>query len=187
MRQSTKEAIAETLMELLSTQTIEQITVKKIVEECGINRQTFYYHFCDIYDLLEWALGHGIERYLEDNPLPSQDWQQQVRHVFRFLYANRRTILHAYAPENRKLYERFIMKMVRPIIEEKVNSCPAAPRVPEDKRKFVVETTVWLYTGLVFEWLEDGMHDENRSRLDDYFTLVDGGINATLEKFASGH
>ena len=183
MRQSTKEAIAEALLDLLSDHTIEQITVKKLVEECGVNRQTFYYHFCDIYDLLEWALGHSIELYLVENPFPSSDWRDKVRHLFHFLYQNRRKILHAYDQENRKLYERFIIKMIRPIIEEKVDSIPAAQKVPPEKRKFVLKIFVWLYSSLFFEWLEEGMHDENLTQLEDYFTVAEGGISAALEKF----
>ena len=183
MRQTTKDAIAETLLDLLTDQNIEQITVKKLVEECGVNRQTFYYHFRDIYDLLEWALSRSIEEYLEENPLPRTDWKDQVRHIFHFFYNNRRRVLHAYDQDNRKLYEQFVMRMIRPIIRNKVNSCPAAASVPQDKQDFVAKIYVWLYTALFFEWLEEGMHDEYASRLDDYFTLADGGIEIALEKF----
>lgn len=183
MRQSTKEAIAQTLLELLNTQAIHQITVKKIVETCGINRQTFYYHFCDIYDLLEWALSHSIEAYLEEHPFVQKDWKEKARHIFHFFYTNRRVILHAYDPDHRKLYELFIMKMVRPIIEEQADRYPVAQKIPAEKREFVIKIYSWLYTALFFEWLEDGMRDENTTGLDDFFTLAEGGLPAALEKF----
>ena len=38
----------------METESFEKITVKDIVEDCGVNRQTFYYHFQDIYELLGW-------------------------------------------------------------------------------------------------------------------------------------
>ena len=56
MRQTTKEAIAQAFEGLLEKRSIDKITVKDIVAECGVNRQTFYYHFRDIYDLMEWTL-----------------------------------------------------------------------------------------------------------------------------------
>ena len=59
MRQTTKQAIAEALRNLLNQRSIEKITVKDIVEECGVNRQTFYYHFYDVYDLMEWMIEEG--------------------------------------------------------------------------------------------------------------------------------
>lgn len=183
MRQSTKQAIAETLMGLLLTQSIDQITVKKIVETCGINRQTFYYHFCDIYDLLEWSLSHSIEAYLEEFPFPQGSWTEKARHLFHFFYTNRRRILHAYDANNRKLYEMFVMKMVRPIIEEQADSYPVTAAIPAEKREFVIKTFSWLYTAVFFEWLEEGMRDETTTHLNDFFTLAEGGLPDALEKF----
>ena len=49
----TKRAIKSTFLELLNQKTLDKITVKDIVETCGINRNTFYYYYADIYDLLE--------------------------------------------------------------------------------------------------------------------------------------
>ena len=53
MAQFTKTAIIESFLRLLETRSIEKITVKDIVEDCGVNRKTFYYYFKDIYDLTE--------------------------------------------------------------------------------------------------------------------------------------
>ena len=54
MSQITKNALAASLKKLLSKKELSKITITNITEECGVNRQTFYYHFKDIYDLLEW-------------------------------------------------------------------------------------------------------------------------------------
>ena len=52
MAKFTKQAIMNCLLELLSTKQLDKITVKDIIEDCGVNRQTFYYHFEDIPDLI---------------------------------------------------------------------------------------------------------------------------------------
>lgn len=49
----TKRAIAESFKKLLSKRGLKKITVRDIVEDCGVNRQTFYYHFHDVYDLMD--------------------------------------------------------------------------------------------------------------------------------------
>lgn len=54
MSQTTKRALAASLKKLLSDKPLDKITVTDIAEDCGVNRQTFYYHFQDIYDLVEW-------------------------------------------------------------------------------------------------------------------------------------
>jgi AcrR family transcriptional regulator len=49
-----KKALAESLKKLMNTTAVTKITVNDIVRDCGVNRRTFYYHFQDIYALLEW-------------------------------------------------------------------------------------------------------------------------------------
>jgi len=53
MATSTKKALAAALKKMMEVKPIDKITVKDLVEICGVNRQTFYYHFDDVYDLLE--------------------------------------------------------------------------------------------------------------------------------------
>ena len=61
MRNSTKTDIKEAFMTLLNKKPFDKITVKEIVEECGINRNTFYYHYEDIYDLLQSVLDDEVQ------------------------------------------------------------------------------------------------------------------------------
>ena len=64
MASSTKEALGNALKKMLSVKPIDKITVKDLVEECGVNRQTFYYHFDDVYDLLEWVFEEDTNKAL---------------------------------------------------------------------------------------------------------------------------
>lgn len=64
MATSTKESLGNALKKMLTIKPIDKITVKDLVEECGVNRQTFYYHFDDVYDLLEWVFEEDANRTL---------------------------------------------------------------------------------------------------------------------------
>ena len=55
MSQVTKRALEQSLKNLLLKKPLNKITINDIAEDCGINRMTFYYHFQDIYDLVEWV------------------------------------------------------------------------------------------------------------------------------------
>ena len=106
MRQSTKQALSETFKILLEARTIDKITVKDIVTKCGVNRQTFYYHFRDIYELMEWTLENDIREYLSDISDFSEDsliieWKESIYHLYQFLYSRKKQILHAYDPVNK--------------------------------------------------------------------------------------
>lgn len=183
MKRSTKGAIAEAFRSLLRERGIEKITVKDVVARCGVNRQTFYYYFCDIYDLLAWSLDDALASYLEEHPEQQEDWQAKIRTVFYFFRDNRVLILHAYDSSNRAQYERFLFQWIQPIIQERIESYPQAERVPEEKREFISQIYTWMCSNLVFEWLEKGMPDEHKTRLDDFFTLLNGSLGVALDKF----
>ena len=56
MPKNTKQQFSEALDRLLERKSLDRITVSDITDECGLNRQTFYYHFHDIYELIEWQI-----------------------------------------------------------------------------------------------------------------------------------
>lgn len=57
---NTKQMLADALISLSNQKPFSKITVSEIVNYCNINRKTFYYHFTDIYDLLEWHLNNEV-------------------------------------------------------------------------------------------------------------------------------
>lgn len=60
-----KAAIAGAFMEVSKTKSVDKITVKDLVETCHISRQTFYYHFRDILEVIEWFVQQIFEEVLE--------------------------------------------------------------------------------------------------------------------------
>ena len=62
----TKRALAASLKKLLAQKPLSKITIADITEDCGMNRMTFYYHFQDIYDLIDWICqgrrGSGLSK-----------------------------------------------------------------------------------------------------------------------------
>ena len=81
---STKRVLAQSLKRLLSARTLDKITVKDIVEDCGVNRQTFYYHFRDIYDLLEWSFRDTAENLIRAGG-DQTDWRTGLKTVMEYL------------------------------------------------------------------------------------------------------
>ncbi len=183
MRQTTKEAIAEAFLKLLDERTIDKITVKDIVTECGVNRQTFYYHFGDIYDLMGWTLVSQFQIYEKQHPVGSEDWQALIRQLFSFFYSNRKMILHGYDAENHIRYERFTLQWLEPAVRKRIEICPEAASVPEEKKQFICKVYTRVAADLVFDWISEGMPNEQQVNLEDYFTLVNGSLNTALERF----
>ena len=62
-----KSVIAESLMKLIQRNGLDKVTVKALIEECHISRQTFYYHFHDIMDVLEWSFKKATQELVENS------------------------------------------------------------------------------------------------------------------------
>lgn len=60
---ATKQAFADALRKLLEQKPFAKISVSHICEECGMNRKSFYYHFKDKYDLVNWILTLKLQRF----------------------------------------------------------------------------------------------------------------------------
>ena len=75
MSQMTKRALVASLKDLLAEKPLDKITVTDLTEHCGVNRMTFYYHFKDIYDLVEWACIESATRALAGQKT-YDTWQQ---------------------------------------------------------------------------------------------------------------
>lgn len=67
MSKETKQLIADTFMELSRKKSIDKVTVKDVVETCHISRQTFYYHFQDLTEVMEWKVRQTLEQLLEES------------------------------------------------------------------------------------------------------------------------
>ena len=84
MSDLTKKALAEALKNRLSKTTLKNITIKDLTDDCGLNRQTFYYHFSDIYELMEWIFVDEANRILN---LDYIDYDiKKIKRITGFIY-----------------------------------------------------------------------------------------------------
>ena len=102
MASTTKEALGAALRQMMTVKPIDKITVKDLVEICGVNRQTFYYHFDDVYDLLEWVFEDDANRVLP-RKVVYEHWREDVMVFFEYLYENRIFAMNVYN-SNSRLY-----------------------------------------------------------------------------------
>ena len=95
MSNLTKNAIKDTFVEILTDRPLSQITVKDIVEKLGINRNTFYYHFKDIPDLIEELVIEETNRIITKYPTVDSV-EMAFNAAIDFAEKNRRAINHIY-------------------------------------------------------------------------------------------
>ena len=85
----TKQLIKNVLIDLCQKQSFQKISVQKIAHEAGINRQTFYYHFTDKYDLLRWVYYEDCLCYLDPHSLSLDNWEAQALKMLKAIDAQK--------------------------------------------------------------------------------------------------
>ncbi|MCD8331171.1 MAG: TetR/AcrR family transcriptional regulator, partial [Oscillospiraceae bacterium] len=107
----TKRMIAEALFELLDQKNIDTITVKYLVDYCGVSRQTFYYHFRDILDVVEWGLGQLVEQALQES-LQAKDRRDAVSIFVSRIIAGKSSIHRILSSQHRAEFEQILSDAV---------------------------------------------------------------------------
>jgi probable dihydroxyacetone kinase regulator len=182
MSNTTKRALAESLRKLLAVKALDKITVSDIVDDCGVNRQTFYYHFHDIYDLIEWILEDDAARCAADQQFPAQ-WQELFRGLFEFLTDNAPLVLNTYHSSGWEYVAGYLRRRLRPALEYTARAHAAGMDVTEDDLRFVVDIYQSAAVGIIEVWLGNDMRTEYSDDIERLIRIVDGSIQSTLAKF----
>ena len=181
MPNAMKYALAQSLKKLLSTRKLDKITVKDIAEDCGVNRQTFYYYFRDIYDLLEWNFCDATERLIRSG-LDHGDWRSGVKAVTEYLQENRTLVWNAYHSISHESVSEFLKRTLRPhilsAVREEAKGLEWEPC--QENVDFVADIFTLTAAGIVMEWIGTQRMGGTEERLNELFTAMDGSVSLML-------
>jgi len=182
MSNTTKRAMAESLKKLLAKKSLDKVTVGDIVEDCGVNRQTFYYHFHDIFDLVEWIFDEEAGQIVGE-VVTKDDWREQFLQMFNYLTDNAQLVLNVFHSKGWEYISSYIQARMRPPLEYLARQIAEGMDVSEDDFKFVVDVYLSMVEGLFNTWLGNDMKDEYIWDVNRFLELLDGSIEHALGKF----
>ena len=182
MSQPTKRALAASLKKLLLKKPLDKITIMDITEDCGVNRQTFYYHFKDIYDLVEWTCVDEASRALEGKRTYST-WQQGFLQIFEAVQQNRPFIMNVYHSVSREQVEIYLYKLTYDLLIGVVEEKAAGKQVRQEDKEFIANFYKYAFVGLMLEWIKGGMKEDPERIIDRLSTLIHGDISRALDKY----
>ena len=160
----TKRAIADSLKALTKTKAFDKISVKDISEQCGINRQTFYYHFEDKYTLLKWIYESDLlSKYMTD--VSFDNWTTRLESLLtamtkdKTFYIN--TVRHTenYIQEYLLVQAQDIFEQAINVIDESANA-EGKKTVSKEQRNFIARFFAYGSCGIIIEWVSRGMIEE---------------------------
>lgn len=134
----TKQALADTLKDMMKRKTFSRITVTDITKNCGFNRKTFYYHFDDMTALLHWMLAQEAVEVVKSFDLAG-DMKAAIGFIVRYVRTNSHILNCAYDSLGRDGIKRFLcsdfISVIRSYIDAKEKELSV--EVPDDFKDFL--------------------------------------------------
>lgn len=183
---TTQKALGEALKDALRATSLKRITVRQLTDAAGLTRQTFYYHFSDVYDLATWVfkeeiadriLSHASYEQWSDGFLSLLVWMsrhpEQVRAVIDSL--------------KHEELELFLHHQLRHMMESIVDELDTDIDISTEDRNFVVDHFTLSVLGHLLHWIARGMRDDPYILVENLELILRGGVKRSLELFARRH
>ena len=182
MSQVTKRALEQSLKNLLLKKPLSKITISDLTEDCGMNRMTFYYHFKDIYDLVEWSCLTDAKRALDEKKT-YDTWQQGFLQILEAVQANKPFIMNVYHCVHREQVEIYLRPLVEDLILNVVNEEAEGLNVREEDKTFIVQAYSYIFIGIMLDWIKEDMKENPQEIVERLNKLIKGSIRASLTRF----
>ena len=172
----------QSLKNLLLKKPLTKITVGDITDDCGINRMTFYYHFKDIYDLVEWSCLEDAKRALEEKKT-YDTWQQGFLQIFKAVQENKPFILNVYRCVHREQVEKYLQPLVDQLLLNVINEEAAGITVRDEDKQFIAQVYSYMFIGLMLDWIKDDMREDPQQIVEKLSKLIKGSVSVALSRF----
>lgn len=177
MAKQTQKFIMSTFMQLLENESLDKITVRDIVEECEINRNTFYYHYSDIYDLLDDVFRVEAEKFLEQDVDDNTTFGEEYARAAQFVLKYRKAILHIYDSKKRDVLENYLETLAFSFINRFVKKESEGYALSDDDVDYITGFYTHAIVGNTIEWIKRKLP----SGQEKFIERTAGTFNATVK------
>lgn len=180
----TKRALEASLKKLLLTKPLDKITISDITDDCGVNRMTFYYHFKDIYDLVDWVMQNDAA--IAINGMKTYEtWQKGFLSIFNHISENKTFFLNVYKCVSREQVESYLYKLTYDLLMGVIEEQSVGMHVRQEDKAFMADFYKYCFVGLVLSWIKEGMKKDPSEIVKKLNTLILGDLKLALKRFES--
>ena len=179
MKTMTKTVIMQGFVRMLERMPFDKITVSALTKECGISHNTFYYHYQDIYALLEAFFHQYIMSYtVEDGHM---DWAEMARVLLNNCKDNKRLVYHAFNSLSRERLERVVFESSDDFFSAYVRQLAGERPISEGKLRSVSELLRYCFFGYFLKFLWNNMEDDVGEIIESMSLMFEDFARHTLE------
>ena len=180
--QTTKRALEASLKKLLLQKPLNKITINDITEDCGVNRMTFYYHFKDIYDLVDWIMVEDAAKALEGRQ-SFENWTDAFLDILHQVQDNKVLVMNVYRSISREQVEQYLYKLLDPMLREFMERGMQEITVQDDDVQFIVDFYKYALVGMALEWIRKDMKEDPVRMTERLNILIRGDFQRALNRF----
>lgn len=171
MANYTQDLIMETFENMLDRMPFDKITVTALIKECNIGRNTFYYHYDDIYALLDEALIQWLGDYLDTTP--EENWQENFKTILYFCRANKKKIHHIFNSLSRDQLAHYVSDRTNYSISSYIQSSTKIPGDNSERAKAIGQIIGYTLCGYFIRFLWNDMEDDIDADMDRLGLIFD--------------
>ena len=177
---TTKKAISYAFKELLLEKPLSKITINDITEKCEMNRQTFYYHFQDIQDLIEWICFEDADCAIQ-NHKTYDTWQEGFLSLFELMKKDKPFIVNIFHSVSLESLQNYLYRVVYDLLYNVAKEKSKGLVVREDDLAFIANFYKYGFVGIVLEWVKKDMKEDPQLIITRLDSLIHGTIDHALE------
>ena len=183
MASQTRRKLAEVLKDQLRTAPIDRLTVTGLAAAAGINRQTFYYHFADVYDLAVWVFEQELANHIMAHATYDQ-WAGGYQSFLHYIRNNREQVMAVLGSLNHRERDAFFLGQFRAMMTPIVAELQGDLVVSDEDREFVVDHFAATVLGHLLRWLADGAREDPDVLVPKVEKVLRGTVRESLERLA---
>ena len=181
MSNITKHALAESLKKLLLKKPLNKITINDLTTDCGISRMAFYYHFKDIYDLVEWVCLEESRKALQGKKT-YDTWEQGLLQIFYAVQENKPFIMNVYHCVSRERVEKYLMPLTDKLLVDVIEEQSEGLFVKQTDKDFIAQIYSYVLVGLMLDWVADDMKEDPEKLVERLAIVIQGNLSAALHR-----
>lgn len=185
MKLTSKDQIQASFRRLLFVKSLDKITVRDIVEDCGLTRNTFYYHYEDIYDLFDDYLDMQTRKAWSSLP-PNSPWDRMLLTMICSIFDSPQTGRHIMSSKKSDTMRLYLNRLLEAMIHRYIDRNIMGLQVSAEDRRMICDAVTHGIYGLLEQWLMGPDAAAMNGNLSRLLRSFEGGIRGALE-FCAAH
>jgi probable dihydroxyacetone kinase regulator len=182
MSRLTEKALISNFKKMTERMPIEKITVSELCRECGIQRQTFYYHFRDIRDLVEFIYTSEMKDVLAENKT-YDTWQEGMINILNAIRDDSVFINATYRSLSRDQLESFLYSHIKGLLVNVLKEIAAGGNITEEQISAIADYHKYGFAGTVLDWIKNGMKEDPKEVVDKLEIVIEGSFPDAVRRF----